>query len=83
MDNAKDVLHKFVADRVPEEIKVQHRADGTIYKAIIETADARCRSDHHGVTGRNCRTICSECRPRRAALAEIGPGGAIDRLTDI
>ena len=40
MDNAKDVLHKFVADRVPEEIKVQHIvADGTIYKAIIETAD--------------------------------------------
>ena len=40
MNNAKDVLHKFVADRVPEEIKVQHIvADGTIYKAIIETAD--------------------------------------------
>ena len=40
MDNAKGVLHKFVADRVPEEIKVQHIvADGTIYKAIIETAD--------------------------------------------
>ena len=40
MDNAKDVLHKFVVDRVPEEIKVQHIvADGTIYKAIIETAD--------------------------------------------
>ena len=40
MDNAKDVLQKFVADRVPEEIKVQHIvADGTIYKAIIETAD--------------------------------------------
>ena len=40
MDNAKDVLHKFVADRVPEEIKVQHIvADGTIYKAIIEMAD--------------------------------------------
>ena len=40
MDNARDVLNKFVADRVPEEIKVQHIvADGTIYKAIIETAD--------------------------------------------
>ena len=40
MDNAKDVLHKFVVDRVAEEIKVQHIvADGTIYKAIIETAD--------------------------------------------
>ena len=39
MDNAKDVLHKFVADRVPEEIKVRHMvADGTIYKAIIDTA---------------------------------------------
>ena len=40
MDNAKDVLHKFVADRVPEEIKVRHIvADGTIYKAIIDTAE--------------------------------------------
>ena len=51
MDNAKDVLHKFVADRVPEEIKVQHIvADGTIYKAIIETADdiwCRCRIRGH------------------------------------
>ena len=40
MDNAREVLHKFVADRVPKEIRVQHIvADGTIYKAIIETAD--------------------------------------------
>tara|TARA_Y100001934_G_C12249085_1_gene724166 strand:+ start:734 stop:1159 length:426 start_codon:yes stop_codon:yes gene_type:complete len=40
MENANDVLHKFVADRVPEGIKVQHIvADGTIYKTIIETAN--------------------------------------------
>ena len=40
METANQVLHKFVADRVPDSIKVQHIvADGTIYKTIIETAD--------------------------------------------
>ena len=40
MANAGDVLHKFVADRVPDTIKVQHIvADGTIYKTIIDTAE--------------------------------------------
>ena len=40
MQNAKEVLHKFVADRVPEGIKVQHIvADGTIYKTIIDIAE--------------------------------------------
>jgi|TARA_Y100000588_G_scaffold266020_1_gene280809 nucleotide-binding universal stress UspA family protein len=40
MQNANDVLHKFVADRVPDDINVQHVvADGTIYKTIIETAE--------------------------------------------
>ena len=40
MENANNVLHKFVADKVPESIKVQHIvADGTIYQTIIETAD--------------------------------------------
>ena len=40
MDNANEVLHKFVADRVPDGIKVQHIvADGTIYKTIIDTAE--------------------------------------------
>jgi nucleotide-binding universal stress UspA family protein len=40
MQNANDVLHKFVADKVPDSIKVQHIvADGTIYKTIIDTAE--------------------------------------------
>ena len=40
METANHVLHKFVADRVPDSIMVQHIvADGTIYKTIIETAD--------------------------------------------
>lgn len=40
MENANEVLHKFVSDRVPDTIKVQHIvADGTIYKTIIETAE--------------------------------------------
>ncbi len=40
MENANNVLHKFVADKVPDSIKVQHIvADGTIYQTIIETAD--------------------------------------------
>ena len=40
MQNANDVLQKFVADRVPDDINVQHIVtDGTIYKTIIETAD--------------------------------------------
>jgi len=40
MDNANEVLHKFVADRVPDGIKLQHIvADGTIYKTIIDTAE--------------------------------------------
>ena len=40
MENARDVLHKFVADRVPDTIRVQHIiADGTIYKTIIDTAE--------------------------------------------
>ena len=40
LQNANDVLHKFVADKVPDSIKVQHIvADGTIYKTIIDTAE--------------------------------------------
>lgn len=40
MEKAGEVLHKFVADRVPDTIKVQHIvADGTIYKTIIDTAE--------------------------------------------
>lgn len=40
MENANDVLHKFVADKVPDTIRVQHIvADGTIYKTIIDTAE--------------------------------------------
>tara|TARA_R110000868_G_scaffold1844_6_gene14588 strand:+ start:952 stop:1377 length:426 start_codon:yes stop_codon:yes gene_type:complete len=40
MENANKVLHKFVADKVPDSIRVQHIvADGTIYQTIIETAD--------------------------------------------
>lgn len=40
MENARDVLHKFVSDRVPDTVKVQHIvADGTIYKTIIDTAE--------------------------------------------
>lgn len=40
MEQAGEVLHKFVADRVPDTVKVQHIvADGTIYKTIIETAE--------------------------------------------
>lgn len=36
---ASDLLHKFVADRVPDTIPVQHIvAEGTIYKTIIEIA---------------------------------------------
>ena len=41
MANANDVLHKFVTDKVPDSIRVQHIvADGTIYKTIIEIADS-------------------------------------------
>tara|TARA_Y100001970_G_C14251201_1_gene872031 strand:+ start:3945 stop:4286 length:342 start_codon:yes stop_codon:yes gene_type:complete len=40
MHNAKEVLNKFVEDRVPSTIKVRNIvADGTIYKSIIDTAD--------------------------------------------
>ena len=40
MERAGEVLHKFVVDRVPGSISVQHIvADGTIYKTIIETAE--------------------------------------------
>ena len=40
MENAKDVLHKFSADRVPDTIPVHHIVtDGTIYQLIIETAE--------------------------------------------
>lgn len=36
---AKKLLHKFVADRVPDTVKVQHIvAEGTIYKSIIDMA---------------------------------------------
>ena len=39
MDNAKDVLHKFVVDRVPEEIKVQHIVGhGRAYEEILRIA---------------------------------------------
>ncbi len=37
---AKEVLHKFVLERVPESIAVHHVvADGTIYKSIIDVAE--------------------------------------------
>ena len=37
---AKEVLHKFVLERVPENITVHHVvADGTIYKSIIDVAE--------------------------------------------
>ena len=40
MANANDVLHKFVTDKVPDSIRVQHIvADGTIYKTIIDIAE--------------------------------------------
>lgn len=40
IESTTELLHKFVADRVPDNIKVQHIvADGTIYKTIIETAE--------------------------------------------
>jgi nucleotide-binding universal stress UspA family protein len=39
-ETAKAVLHKFVSDRIPDTVKVQHIVgEGTIYKTIIETAD--------------------------------------------
>lgn len=41
MANANDVLHKFVTDKVPDSIRVQHIvADGTIYKTIIDIAES-------------------------------------------
>lgn len=40
IESASEMLHKFVADRIPDTLKVQHIvAEGTIYKSIIETAD--------------------------------------------
>ena len=37
---AKEVLHKFVIERVPESITVHHVvSDGTIYKSIIDIAE--------------------------------------------
>lgn len=40
MENAKEVLHKFSADQVPDNIPVKHIVtDGTIYQMIIETAE--------------------------------------------
>ena len=40
MDNAKEVLKKFVDDRVPDTVRVENIvADGTIYKTIIDTAE--------------------------------------------
>jgi nucleotide-binding universal stress UspA family protein len=40
MEQAGEILQKFVADRVPDGIKVRHIvADGTIYKKIIDTAE--------------------------------------------
>ena len=40
MDTANGVLQKFVADRVPENVPVEHIvADGTIYKTIIDSAE--------------------------------------------
>lgn len=40
IESTNELLHKFVADRVPDTIKVQHIvADGTIYKTIIDTAE--------------------------------------------
>ena len=40
MANAKEVLNKFVSERVPKSIEVLHIVvDGTIYKMIIETAE--------------------------------------------
>lgn len=39
-ETAGVALHKFVADRIPDSIRVQHIVgEGTIYKTIIETAD--------------------------------------------
>ena len=39
-ETAGAALHKFVADRIPDTIKVQHIVgEGTIYKTIIETAE--------------------------------------------
>ncbi|MEX2454882.1 MAG: universal stress protein [Rhodospirillaceae bacterium] len=39
-NTANAVLHGFVADNVPEGIRVQHIVgEGTIYKTIIETAE--------------------------------------------
>lgn len=39
-EKARELLHRFVADRVPDSVKVQHIvAEGTIYKMIIEMAE--------------------------------------------
>lgn len=38
--SANELLHKFVEERVPDTVTVQHIvAEGTIYKTIIETAE--------------------------------------------
>jgi nucleotide-binding universal stress UspA family protein len=40
LEAADTALHEFVADRIPDTVKVQHIvAHGTIYESIIETAD--------------------------------------------
>lgn len=42
---AKDALHKFTAEHIPEGIKVQHVVgQGTVYEVIIDTA-ARVNAD--------------------------------------
>ena len=39
-ENARNLLRKIVADRVPESVTVRHVVgEGTIYKTIIETAE--------------------------------------------
>jgi nucleotide-binding universal stress UspA family protein len=39
-ETANELLHKFVSERVPDTVKVQHIvAEGTIYKTIIELAE--------------------------------------------
>ena len=40
LDTAEEVLHRFVIERVPENITAHHVvADGTIYKSIIDIAE--------------------------------------------
>lgn len=40
VEAANELLHKFVADRVPDTVEVHHVvAEGTIYKSIIDTAE--------------------------------------------